>query len=394
MAIEGIDLLNLASAAVLAALAVFLLVRKGRNATTHALAVFAIGLALLYGGGFLPPGVLNDVLLAASYVVIAAGMVGLAWLVPSRLDAARARRAIVAAAVLGFSYTLGSVLTFDWGAFPSEGWARILRALAVWVYGVAAFASVLFAYRGTRPDAEPGSIRSLAILGLGLALFGGGLARSWTADAAANPASAAVDLLMVIITGLAWFRFGASPSRRSVRRTSLAVLGVWTAATFAAFVAPESTYPLGRILGTFLLVYAVLRGQIAGIDAKVRFGISKGTVAGIVVAIVFVVSEGAQSLFGEDRQWLGLLVGGSVVFAIAPLQRAADRLAEKAVPVAGTQGSSAPKGLFLFEQLATRLAADGTLSPADQGTLAHVAQEMGLGAGDVHDVLERIGTKR
>lgn len=70
----------------LAVLAVFLLVRKGRNATTNALALFAVGLAALYGASAVardPSDSFAFAMLGVSLAVASAGFVLLAILVPT-----------------------------------------------------------------------------------------------------------------------------------------------------------------------------------------------------------------------------------------------------------------------------------------------------------------------
>lgn len=141
----------------------------------------------------------------------------------------------------------------------------------------------------------------------------------------------------------------------------------------------ESPSSIARVYDVVLVAYAILRLQYLDLDIKVRFGLSKGTVAGVVVAVVFVVSEGAQSLFGEDKQWLGLVVGGLVVFAIAPLQRAADRLAERAVPTTRPQaGRNAAEEIYWEAvQAASR---DGRVTTREELHLARIADRLGIGS--------------
>lgn len=388
MTLEPLDVLNLASAAFLTTLGVFLLVRKGRNATTSALAVLAIGLAGLYVARFAAKGSINPVpyvVITAFTTAATAGFVVLAWLVPTRLDAWQARVALASATLASLAYAIGDGVTYDWSLVYPDALEPSVRTPMIWVHAILGsfyvFAAFLLAYRGTRPEAEPTAIRSLAILAIGMALFGAGTAQSWTDRAAEDSANAIVSLLMVIIMGLAWFRFGDSPSRRFVRRVSLAILGVWTAATFAALVAPEYTYPFGRILGTLLLVYAVLRGQIAGIDAKARFTLSKSAVAAVFVGVFFAGSELAQQFFGDQtgNEYYGIAAAGLLVVAIAPIQRLADRLATQAIPVQGGNGDRTAQEEIYHEavQAASR---DGIITRREEMHLARIADRLGISA--------------
>lgn len=184
-------------------------------------------------------------------------------------------------------------------------------------------------------------------------------------------------------------------ARRAVRpRAAVIAAFVPVVAVTFGMLLNASTAPwapgASRITMTALVAFAILRHHALGIDATLRFGISKGTVAGIVVAAVFVASEGAQAVLGEGRQWLGLVAGALVVFLIAPLQRAADRLAEAAVPhakpapaLAASSGAEAR-----YREVARRFLQDGTLSPHEEATLAHLAQDLGIPAGRAFELRE------
>lgn len=83
---------------------------------------------------------------------------------------------------------------------------------------------------------------------------------------------------------------------------------------------------------------------------------------------------------------LGILAAGALVFAIAPLSRVADRLAEKVVPLAaaGFEGR-VPEAAGSRERVyrdAVRYAPRDGLTGREEAHLAALAQELGLGAAD------------
>lgn len=80
------------------------------------------------------------------------------------------------------------------------------------------------------------------------------------------------------------------------------------------------------------LAYGILRHQLFDIHVKIKWTLKQSTVAAVLLATIFLVSEGAQLLFGEERAWLGLVAGGALVFALAPLQRFAEGVADRAMP--------------------------------------------------------------
>lgn len=157
-------------------------------------------------------------------------------------------------------------------------------------------------------------------------------------------------------------------------------------------------YGIARIITFVVLSYAILRHRMLGLDVKLRFAISKSTLAAILLSVVFIASEGAQAVFGADKQWLGLVAGGCVVFAIAPLQRAADKLAEKAVPVSSAKASNLPPANDREERyraavwLALR---DRRLTRTEEAELHRLAEALGLGGARAHEIItETEGGKR
>lgn len=136
-----------------------------------------------------------------------------------------------------------------------------------------------------------------------------------------------------------------------------------------------------RVVMTVLLAYALLRRQLFDIQMKIRFAISRSTVAASFIAVFFVASEGAQILFGQGNEWVGLAAAGALVFAISPLQRAAERLAEKAVPVATPSGASAGSDNEDLYFRATGLALrDRVIAPEEELDLIELAERLGIGA--------------
>lgn len=141
-------------------------------------------------------------------------------------------------------------------------------------------------------------------------------------------------------------------------------------------------YALWILVPTALLAYVVLRGQIPGLDVKVRWGLSKSTVAAVFIAVFFIVSETTQQFFGETlgSAYVGIAAAGTLVFAIAPLQRAAERLAEKAIPapIDSPRARAAPDAQEVAYRAAVRLALRGGISRNEELDLARIAEAHAL----------------
>lgn len=82
-----------------------------------------------------------------------------------------------------------------------------------------------------------------------------------------------------------------------------------------------------------LTAYGIATVHLFDIDLHLKWTLQRGTVAAAFIAVFFVVSEGtATVLSGSLGTLAGLLVTGLLVFALAPLQRSAERLADAALP--------------------------------------------------------------
>ena len=208
-----------------------------------------------------------------------------------------------------------------------------------------------------------------------------------------DPISVAGSVLRIAALAVALVavvRLARADPDRAPRIVGVALLalstGVADTLLFRAGVAAASNLAQGvwQLALPVLLGWAILRHQLFGLDVKVRWTLSRGTVAAAFIAIFFVASEGAQLLLGQENPYVGLMAAGALVFAIAPLQRAADRLAERAVPVespAPASTAGAPRddgGRDAYRVLLRRFVADGRISRDEERALARTAERFGL----------------
>jgi len=96
--------------------------------------------------------------------------------------------------------------------------------------------------------------------------------------------------------------------------------------------------------------------------------------------LLLVVTEAAQTLLATSLgPYLGILATGLVVFAIAPLMRAADRLAEVAMPgVKPLHELTAAERAGVYAVQARLAWADGRLSADDRRLLDRTREKLGL----------------
>lgn len=389
------------SALLYTVLGVWVLTLKPRRLQTTLLGAFAV----LFGMTFLPTdlGVMFHVFETESLLQVAVqspvgtlnsvAALALVWAVPEPLED---RRLLGTALAVGFAVPVVSLSITFAGPGTYQGTLPVWAGPPLFFVGSGAFsaATVLLALRA-RParDPDPGDVVQLALLAVALSMLGAFVDGVQITDLAGNLAqgqllAAVFDVLFLapplIAAGLwGWNMVQADDETVAIHRAAmLGILALLTAGAvfFAAFPGADTgtTVMRGimRTLGVGLLAYGILRHDLAGLDAKVEWTISKTTVAGVFVAVFFIVSEGAQVLFADfaQNEILGVIAAGALLFALAPIQRLADRIAERAVP------SGAGDEEETYRITAAKYLADGTLSAEEERHLARLADRLGIDA--------------
>ncbi|MGQ0536555.1 MAG: hypothetical protein ACT4PT_10835 [Methanobacteriota archaeon] len=266
------------------------------------------------------------------------------------------------------------------------------------------WAGVALAALRASPSRNPGAEerRKLALVSVGV---GGVMAFSWGLAIhpdPAPPAPAAVlvtlgvaTLVLPFIPPTLWIRNTRGPDSRLARNVALVLLSATLAGMIVRAVLgseeavdASGTYGLARTSMVAVLAYAILRHQLFDIDVKLKFTIRQSTVAAVFIGIFFVVSESAQA-FLSDRTgtYLGIVAAGALVFAIAPLQRIAERVADRAMP--GVKSvpdmSEEERAAFYREQLEVAYL-DGVVDPGERLLLQSARRRLALPA----EVAERL----
>ncbi|HET6403864.1 MAG TPA: hypothetical protein VFH78_04400 [Candidatus Thermoplasmatota archaeon] len=217
-------------------------------------------------------------------------------------------------------------------------------------------------------------------------------------------ASALVMLYGAVVAVDYWRRAATPLTRRQagvyavafVARDAL-VFGVGIAgalgldfSTTAGGIAALVVLPLAEILLALLLAYGILSTQLFEIDLKLKWTIRRGSVAATFVGVFFIVSEGAQQVF--SARWgpaFGLIAASGLVFAIAPLQRVADRLADAAMPgVKDTPEYRESRRRAIYKNAVASALQDGIVTETERDVLATLASDLGLTPRDTLE-LER-----
>lgn len=293
-----------------------------------------------------------------------------------------------------------------------------LFALGLLTLTGGAYVSVLLVGRATRTPAGKGrSSLILAALGLTMeSMFSVFFvsSRLLTASAGYGPPLTVTQYWMVnwvttmfaLVPALAgifllWAvgrRQGDADLRGWARRFSLWLLAPAAAGVGTVIVAglvDLGSFPLPAAMdGVFALVlaalvaYAMLRHQLFDLDVKVKWTISKGTVAAIFLAVFFVVANVAQNVLGQR---MGLVLGGAasgmLFFALAPLQRVAERIADTALPGVKSPGDMTPEDRRQAYREAARQAwSDGAMSRDERAMLDRLRETLRLPEAEAHRI--------
>ncbi|HEV8359276.1 MAG TPA: hypothetical protein VGR28_02355, partial [Candidatus Thermoplasmatota archaeon] len=240
----------------------------------------------------------------------------------------------------------------------------------------------------------------------GLWVAGGGNVYPGFAGAALNFTYVANVALTLATAGFAAHQALRSPDeelRRWFRGMTAALVLVVVSVAIVALAAPEDlrrapppffaglvafVFGLWLLVRDQALVYALLRTQLFDIDVKVRWTIKQSTVAGVFIGVFFIVSEAAQQVLSTTvGPVIGIVAAGALLFALAPLQHAAERVASAAVPGAKAAGDMTTDERRRAYLDAARLAwADGSISKDERAMLEQFRASLGIAEQEAYRI--------
>ena len=139
-------------------------------------------------------------------------------------------------------------------------------------------------------------------------------------------------------------------------------------------------YELAVIIYVPLVAYGVLRVQLFDIDLRIKRTLKRGTVAAAFVATFFVISELAGNyLSSQFGTVLGVLGTGALVFFLDPLQRAAEKLSNAAMPnTVDTPEYESFRKLQVYDSAVRAALEDGHISKRQRRVLDSMIESMGI----------------
>ena len=141
-------------------------------------------------------------------------------------------------------------------------------------------------------------------------------------------------------------------------------------------------YALALILYVPLVAYGVLRVQLFDVDIRIKRTLKRSTIAAAFVATFFIVSELAgEFLSSQLGTVLGIVVTGGLVFFLDPIQRAAERLSNVAMPnTVQTPEYENYRKLQVYESALQAALEDGHISRRQRRVLDSMIHSMGIDA--------------
>ncbi len=147
-------------------------------------------------------------------------------------------------------------------------------------------------------------------------------------------------------------------------------------------VVVPTVYALAVILYVPLVAYGMLRTQLFDIDLRVKRTLRRSTIAAAFVASFFLVSElAALYLSSHLGNLLGLVCTAALVFFLEPIQRAAQRFSDAAMPnTKPTPEYESYRKLQVYETAVVAALEEGGISERQRRILDSLVASLGIDA--------------
>lgn len=139
-------------------------------------------------------------------------------------------------------------------------------------------------------------------------------------------------------------------------------------------------YALAVIAYVPLVAYGMLRTQLFDIDLRIKRTLKRSTVAALFVAAYFLVSEfAADYLSSQLGAVMGLICTAALVFFLEPIQRAAQRFSDAAMPnTRATPEYESYRKLQVYESALQTALEQGGISSRERQMLDTLIKTMGI----------------
>jgi hypothetical protein len=140
--------------------------------------------------------------------------------------------------------------------------------------------------------------------------------------------------------------------------------------------------------------YAVLRHQLFNLDWRVRLGLERGALGAVALASFFLVGQLLELLLNRaldaDQsilRYLGAAGVGIGVLLLHPMQRLANRWADRAMPQAkDASAMTAPERIALYREHARIAWEDGVLQRKERILLDHLRERLAIPIAEAYEI--------
>jgi hypothetical protein len=149
------------------------------------------------------------------------------------------------------------------------------------------------------------------------------------------------------------------------------------------FPVPDFLILLSNLLiavGLVIVGVALVRRQLFDFDIRVKWTLRRGTVATAFLALFFIASQLIQNVSSQQLGYLGgAIAAGLLLFALRPLERAADRLAQAAMP----QTNDTPqyrtfRKIEVYKAAVESAYETGAVGPRERASLEALRKKLGI----------------
>ncbi|MEX0893635.1 MAG: hypothetical protein WEB88_15830, partial [Gemmatimonadota bacterium] len=128
-----------------------------------------------------------------------------------------------------------------------------------------------------------------------------------------------------------------------------------------------------------LVGYGILKHQLFDIDLRVKRTVQRSTVLGSFAGAFFIGGEAFEQILPVDGFVLGILAATAVALAFRPLQRLAERVAERAVPGVDESADYLTERRFeVYRDAIEGALADGSISQRERAILGKLQESLGI----------------
>jgi hypothetical protein len=149
-----------------------------------------------------------------------------------------------------------------------------------------------------------------------------------------------------------------------------------------------------ELVWALLLSYAVLRAHLFDVDLKVKFALRGTTLTSFFIVAFLIVSQLVQNITSQFFGYMGgAVAAGLLLFALHPLQRAADRMANAAMPrVKETPDYIDARKAAVYSAALEGGLQDGTITATERAMLTALQLELGIANADARALEARVRT--